>query len=433
MSCRANGRLTWLGMCDVRDDFHLDWEGSKDRDMEAEEYDATSADDLGAGDGKERSETSSSSRVDMAVAVGKLPIEEGNFLLSWKLQAVSSPRTRVSVFSHINLPNPTPTLSSISSLSFVCQRHHSIPLPFWTNTHSASIPFKSLLPLRNTPLGNIKSQATEMFSLSIVTLTLAALGIASPIDVKPRHHEEVEPRHHEEIQPRSHNVPSFETLKRETTTNVGSAISKMIPGVGNDWGCNHITAPNPLDCPALFAKIQSGQKDGVTVSTDKTCFTQTHGTCKATVCSAGGVDNVDYSLTTARMMNPIQTTCVVNGKSGYWWNENHTFEEDPSDEVPEEEEPQDEDPEDEEDSDDDEESDDDEDSDDDDDSDDDEDPDEDDEDDEEDGDDDEDEVEDNEGDGDDEGPEDEEIPENSEPVEEEPIEGEFVRRRRRVC
>ncbi|KAK1718350.1 hypothetical protein BDP67DRAFT_199919 [Colletotrichum lupini] len=241
MSCRANGRLTWLGMCDVRDDFHLDWEGSKDKDMEVEEYDATSADDLGTGDGKERSETSSSSRVDMAVAVGKLPIEEGNFLLSWKLQAVSSPRTRVSVFSHINLPNPTPTLSSISSLSFVCQRHHSIPLLFWTNTHSASIPFKSLVPLRNTPLGNIKSQATEMFSLSIVTLTLAALGIASPIDVKPRHHEEVKPRHHEEIQPRSHNVPSFETLKRETTTNVGSAISKMIPGVGNDWGCNHVS------------------------------------------------------------------------------------------------------------------------------------------------------------------------------------------------
>ncbi|KAK1538001.1 hypothetical protein CPAR01_08114 [Colletotrichum paranaense] len=313
-------------MCDVRDDFYLDWEGSKDkdRDMEVEEYDAASADDLGAGDGKERSETSSSSRVDMAVAVGKLPIEEGNFLLSWKLQAVSSPRTRVSVFSHINLPNPTSILSSISSLSFVCQRHHSIPLLFWTNTHSASIPFKSLLPLRNTPLGNIKSKATEMFSLSIVTLTLAALGIASPINVKPRHHEEVKPRHHEEIQPRSHNVPSFETLKLETTTNVGSAVSKMIPGVGNDWGCNHITAPNPLDCPALFAKIQSGQKDGVTVSTDKTCFTQTHGTCKATVCSAGGVDNVDYSLTTARMMNPIQTTCVVNGKSGYWWNENHT-------------------------------------------------------------------------------------------------------------
>ncbi|KXH35565.1 hypothetical protein CSIM01_08472 [Colletotrichum simmondsii] len=163
-----------------------------------------------------------------------------------------------------------------------------------------------------------------MFSLSVVTLTLAALGIASPIDVKPRHHQEVKPRHHEEIQPRSHNVPSFETLKRETTTNAGSAISKMIPGVGNDWGCNHITAPNPLDCPALFAKIQSGQKDGVTVSTDKTCFTQAHGTCKATVCSAGGIDNVDYALTTARMMNPIQTTCIVNGKSGYWWNEDHT-------------------------------------------------------------------------------------------------------------
>ncbi|KAK1673452.1 hypothetical protein BDP55DRAFT_730580 [Colletotrichum godetiae] len=158
---------------------------------------------------------------------------------------------------------------------------------------------------------------------------MAALGIASPIGIKPRHHEEVNPRqheditprHHEEIRPRSHNVPSFETLKHETAIDASSAISKMIPGVGNNWGCNHIPGPSPLDCPALFAKIQSGQKDGADVSADRTCFSQTHGSCKAIVCASGGIHNIDFSLTTARMMNPIQTTCIVNGKSGYWWNE----------------------------------------------------------------------------------------------------------------
>ncbi|OHF02735.1 hypothetical protein CORC01_01836 [Colletotrichum orchidophilum] len=163
-----------------------------------------------------------------------------------------------------------------------------------------------------------------MFTLPIVTLTLAALGLASPIDIKPRHHEDIKPRHHEQVQPRSHMAPCFEKLMHESAVDARSTISKMIPGVGNDWGCTDVPAPRPLDCPALFAKMQSGQQEGVTMSADKSCYTQIHNSCKALVCASGGVDKVDVSLATARMMNPIQTTCIVNGKSGFWWNENRS-------------------------------------------------------------------------------------------------------------
>ncbi|KAK2060612.1 hypothetical protein LY76DRAFT_591279 [Colletotrichum caudatum] len=55
------------------------------------------------------------------------------------------------------------------------------------------------------------------------------------------------------------------------------------------------------------------------------CSFKQYGSCFTYVCTLKGALEVDASLVAARMMNPMQTTCVVNGKNGIWTDEEETF------------------------------------------------------------------------------------------------------------
>ncbi|KAK1982871.1 hypothetical protein LZ30DRAFT_716118 [Colletotrichum cereale] len=64
-----------------------------------------------------------------------------------------------------------------------------------------------------------------------------------------------------------------------------------------------------------------------TFKLDKTsgCEVKRVRSCYTSVCPLKDVVEVDASLVAARMMNPMQTTCVVNGKNGIWTNDEETL------------------------------------------------------------------------------------------------------------
>ncbi|WDK12565.1 hypothetical protein CGRA01v4_03844 [Colletotrichum graminicola] len=169
-------------------------------------------------------------------------------------------------------------------------------------------------------------------TLSLATLSLVALAAASPIGTKSRQ--------------TGHGKTPAILPKRphsEVRTNNGKSMtSKMIPGVGTNWQCFDPVGtnprPNPLDCQALFAEWNAMGR----LKLEKTggCDAKHHGSCFTYVCALKDTVEIDASLLAARMMNPMQTTCIVNGKNGIWTNDEATlsivFDEDPDDEIPEE-------------------------------------------------------------------------------------------------
>ncbi|KAK1599381.1 uncharacterized protein LY79DRAFT_665075 [Colletotrichum navitas] len=168
-------------------------------------------------------------------------------------------------------------------------------------------------------------------SLSLATLSLVALAAASPISTKPR-------------QPGHGKTPAILPKRShpEVRTNNGKSMdSKMIPGVGNNWQCfdpvGTTPRPNPLDCQALFAEWNAMGR--LTLEKTGGCDFKHHRSCFTYVCALKDTVEVDASLLAARMMNPMQTTCVVNGKNGIWTNDEETlsivFDEDPDVEIPE--------------------------------------------------------------------------------------------------
>nr|XP_036575718.1 uncharacterized protein CTRU02_14368 [Colletotrichum truncatum]KAF6782329.1 hypothetical protein CTRU02_14368 [Colletotrichum truncatum] len=101
-----------------------------------------------------------------------------------------------------------------------------------------------------------------------------------------------------------------------------STSSMMIPNIGTNWGCINEPGPDPLDCPPLFSEWSSAVKNEKSIQIPGgSCFTMKRSTCEALVCAPGISAEVDWSLAEARMMNPCQTTCAVNGKGGHWGNE----------------------------------------------------------------------------------------------------------------
>lgn len=86
--------------------------------------------------------------------------------------------------------------------------------------------------------------------------------------------------------------------------------------------------PNPLDCPTLFGKwddMALSEKKGIISVPAGKCISMTQNTCEALVCAPGDTAEIETLMATARMMNPCQTTCAVNGKGGYWQNDDKSI------------------------------------------------------------------------------------------------------------
>ncbi|KAK2010422.1 hypothetical protein LZ32DRAFT_607443 [Colletotrichum eremochloae] len=157
-------------------------------------------------------------------------------------------------------------------------------------------------------------------ALSLAALSLVALAAASPITIKSRQ------TCHGKI-PNTPSKSSCSEVRELLGTNNGKPMtSKMIPGVGTKWECfNPISTtsrPNPLDCQGLFTEWNAMG----TFKLDKKagCSTKYRRSCYTSVCALRDNVEVDASLVAARMMNPMQTTCVVNGKNGIWINDEET-------------------------------------------------------------------------------------------------------------
>ncbi|KDN67793.1 hypothetical protein CSUB01_05926 [Colletotrichum sublineola] len=172
-------------------------------------------------------------------------------------------------------------------------------------------------------------------ALSLAALSLVALAAASPITIKSR----------QTCHGKIPNIPSKSScseVRELLGTNNGKPMtSKMIPGVGTKWECFNLTnvqpitttsRPNPLDCQGLFTEWNAMG----TFKLDKKagCSTKYRRSCYTSVCALRDNVEVDASLVAARMMNPMQTTCVVNGKNGIWVNDEETvrFDENADDE-----------------------------------------------------------------------------------------------------
>ncbi|KAF6822823.1 hypothetical protein CPLU01_11790 [Colletotrichum plurivorum] len=175
-----------------------------------------------------------------------------------------------------------------------------------------------------------------MFAVAFFAVLLAVLGLGSPLGNTDK---SLAPGSNVDLN--IFIVIPFDDAQFAEPGDGGSMSVATIPNVGDNWECTKVRGllppkkfekltreqergPNPLDCPQVFGRwnqAQTNETAGVIRVAGKHCLSMRDSTCEALVCAPKDDVVVESTLAAARMMNPCQTTCAVNGKGGVWRNE----------------------------------------------------------------------------------------------------------------